>query len=470
MKDKTGQILYVGKAKNLKKRVSSYFSGGKASLRLDPIKQYMAENVVRIESYSTKTELEALIWEDRLIKQIQPKYNVKQKDDSSYPYLVLTTHEEFPRLLARRLPHERSDEKSVGFREFNGDLYYGPLTPAKKLYSILKVLRKLYKLIPREGNCFKEKRACLYYDIEICPAPCVGLIDSGSYVRQVDSLKRFLSGGSKLVKKVVNEKMRFASSNLKYEDALFWKEVGEDIDRFFINEDDRRSYAAIDISSISGKFSVAGIVFYKNGKFVKSEYRKIRLSGSSDIEAMNEALERYFGLIKNKRSALPDFLIIDGSQVHLASAKKIKEKLGIDTTLIAISKEHQISKGFSGELVSRVIRRKSDAADSVIFEDGEKLEKLSRLEFYQLIQKLRDQAHRFAISYHRTKRKRESFLSVLDEIEGIGRKRKALLLVRFGSIERIKTASLEELCSVKGISIKMANNITKALKERAADR
>ncbi|NOZ83466.1 MAG: GIY-YIG nuclease family protein, partial [Epsilonproteobacteria bacterium] len=224
MKDRANQILYVGKAKNLRKRVSSYFQDGKPNIKLDPIKQHMIKNVAGIETLNTKTELDALIWEDRLIKEIQPKYNIKQKDDSSYPYLVLTMHDEFPKLLTRRLPHERlSDAAPAGFREISGDLYYGPLTPAKKLYSILKILRKLYKLIPRESNCFVEKRACIYYDIDICPAPCVGFIDGISYRRQIDSLKRFLDGGSKLAMKVISDKMRFASQHLQYEDALFWK-------------------------------------------------------------------------------------------------------------------------------------------------------------------------------------------------------------------------------------------------------
>ncbi|GMT43372.1 MAG: hypothetical protein IEMM0003_0191 [bacterium] len=464
MKDRANQILYVGKAKNLRKRVGSYFQDGKPSIKLDPIKQHMIKNVAGIETLNTKTELDALIWEDRLIKEIQPKYNIKQKDDSSYPYLVLTMHDEFPKLLIRRLPHKRlSNDMPEGFREISGDLYYGPLTPAKKLYSILKILRKLYKLIPRESNCFAEKRACIYYDINICPAPCVGFIDNISYRKQTDSLRRFLDGGSKLAMKVISDKMRFASQHLQYEDALFWKETARDIDRFFINENDHRSYAAIDISSISGKFCVAGIVFYKNGKFIKSEYRKIGLCSVSDIDAMNEAVKKYFVLIKDKRSQLPEFFIIDGGDCHISGIKKIKESLDIKTTLIAISKEHQIQTGFSGLKVSKVIRRKSGANDNIFYENREKIEKFNRLELYQLVQRLRDEAHRFAVSYHRKKRKQESFLSILDDIDGIGKKRKGMLLAKFGSLERIKAASADELCSIKGITPRMTERIAKAL-------
>ncbi len=460
MKDSCGQILYVGKSKCLKKRIGSYFSSAGANERLDPVKQHMIRNVAKIETLVTKTELDALTWEDKLIKEIQPKYNVKQKDDSSYPYIVLTTHEKFPKLLSRRLsPSEHAASATPELKTINGDLYYGPLTPAKKLYSILRILRKLYKLIPREGNCLNEKRTCIYYDIGICPAPCVGLIDEKSYQKQIAAIKRFLKGGNRM-RKMANEKMRFASSRMMYEDAWFWKSVISDIDSFFQRDKDE-TYAAVDISSISGSFPVAGIIFYRSGSFVKSEYRKISLHSSDDIGAMREAAERYFELIKNGKSKLPKFVVLDGGINHLSSIKKIKNDMGINTTLIAISKEHQLKKTFNGKIVSRVIRRKSDAADHILTENES--DTYDTLEFYQLIQKLRDESHRFAVSYHRKKRSNQSFASELDGINGIGTVLKMKLLSKFGSVEKIKEADISKLSSIKGISKKLALNITEQI-------
>ncbi len=405
--------------------------------------------------------MDALTWEDKLIKEMQPKYNIKQKDDSSYPYIVLTTHEKFPKLLARRIsPSEHTASVIPEFQTINGDLYYGPLTPAKKLYSILKVLRKLYKLIPREGNCLNEKRACIYYDIGICPAPCVGLIDEKSYKKQISAIKLFFKGGNQM-RKIVNEKMRFASSRMMYEDAWFWKGIIDDIDSFFQNDDKDKTYAAIDISSISGSFPVAGIVFYRARGFVKSEYRKISLHNADDIGAMKEAAARYFELIKSGKSKLPKFIILDGGAAHLACIKKIKDDMGINTTLIAISKEHEFKKAFSGKIISRVIRRKSEAADLILTENQSDL--YNTLEFYQLVQKLRDESHRFAVNYHRKKRSRQSFTSELDGIDGIGTVRKMKLLSKFGSVKRIKEAGISELSSIKGISEKLAINIAKQI-------
>ena len=385
-----------------------------------------------------------------------------QKDDSSYPYIVLTTHEKFPKLLAKRLsPSEHTASATPEFQTINGDLYYGPLTPAKKLYSILRVLRKLYKLIPREGNCINEKRTCIYYDIGICPAPCVELIDKTSYRKQISAIKRFLKGGNQM-RKMANEKMRFASSRMMYEDAQFWKGVIDDIDSFFQSEDKEKTYAAIDISSISGSFPVAGIVFYRDREFVKSEYRKISLHSADDIGEMKEAATRYFGLIKSGKSKLAKFIILDGGAAHLACIKKIKDDMGIDTTLIAISKEHQLQKAFSGKIISKVIRRKSEAADHILTENQS--DAYNTLEFYQLVQKLRDESHRFAVNYHRKKRSKQSFASELDGMDGVGTILKMKLLLKFGSVKKMKEADISEFSSIKGISKKLAINIANQMK------
>ncbi len=146
---------------------------------------------------------------------------------------------------------------------------------------------------------------------------------------------------------------------------------------------------------------------------------------------------------------------------HLSSIKKIKDDMGINTTLIAISKEHQLKKTFNGKIVSRVIRRKSDAADHILTENES--DTYNTLEFYQLIQKLRDESHRFAVSYHRKKRSNQSFASGLDGINGIGTVLKMKLLSKFGSVEKIKEADISKLSSIKGISEKLALNITEQI-------
>ena len=461
MKDAAGGILYVGKAGSLKRRVSSYFrkdSGLSDRIRL------MVKKVTDISYIVTSSEAEALITESAYIKRYRPRYNVALKDDKSYPYLKLTVNEDFPRLLITRKTEDA------------GALYYGPYTDVKLLRRALRIMKKVFPL----RTCRKmPKKVCLNYHIRQCYGPCVDAISKGSYDDIVQELRLFLEGERDELIESLSTKMREASSKKHFEKAAALrdrivalsvvprnaggashpgsgagdveKEAGpyDEITalRFLLGlKRVPRRIEAFDISNTGGAEATGSMITFKDGRPRKSDYRKFRIrdtGGIDDYKMIREIVRRRYIRVKEEKLPCPDLIIIDGGKGHLNSALSVLKELGFERlTVIGIAKrfEHIYLK---------------DRKEPVIFSRHSAV--------LHLIQRLRDEAHRFAVKYHRRLRSKRSRGSVLDGIDGIGEKRKNLLLGTFGSVENIRKAGAEGIASLKGIDKKTAERVIRKL-------
>jgi len=522
MKDDT-EILYIGKAKSLKHRLSSYFQknlndkAGDIISRTTDIRFFVCEN-----------EVDALLLESNLIKEYKPKYNIRLKDDTKYPYLKITD-EEFPRILVTR--------------DIEDGKIYGPFSSAKALRKTLKFMRKLFPL--RSCSTLKKKE-CLEFHIGLCPAPCTDRIREGEYQKNVDRLIKFLEGKTDELISELSEDMQKASEDLDYERAALIRDrigalekirikqtvnlpVLGDLDVVVFPGEKKRCYTVLlmrrgrivgkhqyvlectfeefltqfytdhlippeillqspldsllsqflekrrgttvtitvprrgrkrkllemaekdaeihlkyvygelellrdelglkgipvriegyDISNIMGTNATASQVTFINGVPSKKHYRHYRIltRGIDDYAMMEEVLQRRF---KN-REVLPDLMLIDGGKGHLHVALKTLQRLGLDVPVVALAKKEE----------------------EVFSKDLGPVSELSK----QLLISVRDEAHRFAISYHKTLRKKALTKSVLDDVRGIGVRRKKLLMNRFGSVDAMKKLSKEELNAV----------------------
>jgi len=384
MKGEKGETLYVGKALNLKKRVSSYFQPRR---NLPERIKTLVQNVRNITYIPTRTEAEALIYENGLIKQLSPKYNVALRDDKSYPMLKLTAGEKFPRLFITR--QKRTD----------GSIYYGPYTDAKLLRSALVILRQIFPL----RSCGKmKKKACLNYHIKQCLSPCEGRADGTKYGEIVSELKMFLEGKRSELLKCLSEKMAASSKAEKFEEAVLYKSrlealssvkeavtyapIGELEELGTILGIKRRpdTIEAFDVSNIMGESAVGSMIYFYKGRPRKSEYRKFKIktvSGIDDYAMMREIVSRRYSRLVAEKRVLPDLILIDGGKGHLAAAADELEKLGLARIpVIGIAKEFE-----------RIYTK--DRLDPIVLPRESKT--------LHLLERIRDEAHRFAISYHR---------------------------------------------------------------------
>lgn len=567
---KAKKIIYIGKAKNLKKRLSSYFSGNK-----DEKTKSLVENIEEIEYFISNTELDALILENNLIKKHKPKYNIMLKDNKTYPYLKLS-FEKFPKLSIVRNTKYLNDKKAE---------YYGPY-PSGAFY-LLDILQKnfLVRTCNKDMNKIYEK-PCLRYYMKYCIAPCVNKSLESEYNENIKEIKKVLSGNYNEILEELNEKMLNFSDNMNFEKALIYREkikeikrisenqiseYGKDIDEdvfiskkegnkifiFVLNiregkiigknstnidlnnfyDDDTfteilityyskisipknlileneyldkmellknyfklildkninfyfpivksrrkellemaklnleeeikkyynqkqinekgikdlkeilslrnypRKIECYDISNIQGKDAIASMSYALEGKALTKQYRKYKIRGKDspdDFYMIREVLERRYSKLDIKD--YPDLILIDGGKGQLSSAFEILEKYNVleKVDLISIAKKEEI-----------VFKWNTDIEY--------KLSKFS--EALKILQRLRDEAHRFGITYHRKLRSKRVISSELDDIKGIGEIRKKKLFEKFKTIENIKNASLEELSKIIPL------NIAKNLKE-----
>ncbi|MFA5144162.1 MAG: excinuclease ABC subunit UvrC [Candidatus Omnitrophota bacterium] len=455
MKDTFGRVLYVGKAVNLRKRVSSYFYPHRA---LNERLSRMVRLVADIEYMSAATEAEALIYENSLIKQLSPKYNVALRDDKSYPLLKLTVNEKFPRLFITR--------RKAG----DGAVYYGPYANAKLLREAVLILRQIFPL----RTCGKlPKKACLNYHIRQCLAPCVGGVSDSEYGEIVSELKLFLEGRRTELLKLLTERMTAASRAENFEraaqlrgriealsslnkDSVSYKPAGqiEELRQVLGIKGPLDVIEAFDVSNIMGKDAVGSMICFYKGRSRKSEYRKFKIStvkGIDDYAMMREIVSRRYSRLLEEKERLPDLVLIDGGRGHLASAVGELEKLGLaGIPAIGIAKparptEHPRT---DGEFEHIYLKGRQDAI--VLPKESKAL---------HLLVMIRDEAHRFAISYHKSLTSKRMGVSLLDGIGLIGARRKEALLKHFGSFDDIKKASFEELLTVRGMNEAAARNI-----------
>lgn len=385
MKDAGGSVIYVGKANDIRKRVSTYF-------RASPVRnERTASLVLQVKDISyipAATSAEALIYENGLIKRLCPKYNVALKDDKSYPLLKLTVNEKFPRLIMTR---EKKDD---------GALYYGPYTNAKLLKEALKILQILFPL----RTCNKiPKKECLQFHINQCLAPCIGKIDERRYNDLVSQLKLFLEGRRAELLKFLSDKMKGLSKEERFEEALEYRTRLEALSAV---KENRIAYRpadeleelkdvlglkskierieAFDISNIMGTEACGSLVYFRKGRPDKNEYRRFKIrtvSRIDDYSMMREIVRRRYARILAENRERPDLIIIDGGKGHLSAALGELEKLGLgDVPAIGIAKEfeHVYVKGRKEPII---LPKESKAL--------------------HLLERVRDEAHRFAVSYHR---------------------------------------------------------------------
>lgn len=569
------EVIYVGKAKDIKKRVSSYFNKNLPS----PRTRMMVSNIVNIETTVTRSEAEALLLENNLIKGLMPRYNVLFRDDKSYPYITLTG-DEFSRLAFHRGTQRK------------GHQYFGPFPNSVAVRESIQLLQKVFKLRTCENTVFANRsRPCLQHQIERCTAPCVGLIAEADYRNDVHQAALFLQGKTTEVMDVLAEQMNTAAANQDYEMAVVFRDriqalrqvqakqfvsdfnvadadviactelegqhcinlvmirggrhlgdrsympknsegetlensveaflaqhyvaqntpplivTGIKIETAVLEEvlseqagrkvkintnaigdkrvwlkmaqtnaelalsqraatsanqsaklvalrealnlpDSTERMECFDISHTMGEATVGSCVVFDHGDMQNSEYRRYNITGitpGDDYAAMRDVLTRRYKKVAAGEGKRPDLVFIDGGKGQLGVAIEVMAEVGLeDILLVGIAKGEERKPGL----------------ETMIFSDtGEMINLQKDNKGLHLLQQIRDEAHRFAITGHRAKRAKARLHSSLEDIEGIGAKRRKALLTRFGGLDGVKSASIDEIANVEGISQNLAEKI-----------
>jgi len=389
-KDAAGKIIYIGKAKSLKKRVSSYFT------RLLSAKtQALVAKVADIEYALTPSEAQAEILEASLIKEKQPYYNISLKDDKSFP-LIKISDEEFPGVSICRRKQPQKGDKS---------LYFGPYTDAASLRQAFKVMRRIFGF----RSCkTMPKQACLYCRLGLCPAPCVGNISCAEYRELISQIKLFLGSKYEELLGRLSVNMKQAAKEKKFEEAgrirdqinalsvfrqaspmqAVFSEL-EDLKNALKLEKLPERIEAFDISNISGRQATGSMVSFFRGKPDKNNYRRFRIkteTGIDDYAMLREVVSRRYKRVKEENLSLPDLVLIDGGKAHLSVAEGEIKKIGLDLALASIAKEKE-NIYVRGRAMP--IRFKHDTPA------------------LNLIRRVRDEAHRFAVAYHHILRRKK---------------------------------------------------------------
>jgi len=412
MKDAAGVVIYVGKATNLRSRAGSYFLKAAA---VDQRTADWVKNIADADFMPCESEVDALLVESRLIKDIQPAHNKVLKDDKTFPYLQISTHEDFPRVEVTREPANK------------GVKLYGPFPSAGSLRGAVQVLQRIFKFrtctldITEGDEQWKWFRPCLLASIKQCTAPCNARIGKEEYKKDIKRLHLFLQGNKKRLLKQMKDEMLAASKELEFEKAAKLRdeiEMLESLDRrgeldthaqpevFYVDpkkglaglrqvlklKETPRSIEGVDIAHLGGGETVASLVKFIDGLPFKPGYRRFKIKnvkGIDDFRSIHEVVARRFQRLSDENDAFPDILLIDGGKGQLSSAVAAFESLGIDPpTLISLAKKNE------------EIYRPGESEPLV----------LSRHAFsLRLLQYVRDEAHRFAQHYHHILRSKSQF-------------------------------------------------------------
>jgi excinuclease ABC subunit C len=449
MKDKKGEVLYIGKAVSLRRRVTSYFSGREA---VSPKVAVMIAKIEDIDTIETPTEVDALLLEANLINEYSPRYNTRQKDDKSFP-LIKISAEKFPLLTLTRSKTEKKAR------------YYGPYTDG---YLLREAVRIIHSLFPIRKCSSLPKKPCLYYHLGQCIAPCFKPEVKPEHDALIQEICSFLGGGKKSFIDYLTEGMEEASKDYRYEEAQVYKEQIEALGRlrkkrFYTSrpqagiglsatqelkrllglETVPERVACIDISNIRGTHTVASKVTFYRELPEKNDYRKYHIktvAGIDDTASIAEVVRRLVHALKEgKETFRPDLLMIDGGKGQLNAAFKVlKAEEFLDMKLMAIAKRFEHL--FLPEQKEPLVLEKDSPA-------------------LRFLMKVRDEAHRFAVSFHRRLREKALSRSFLDDIPGIGEKRKRMLLQRYSSSDQIAHADINELAGLPGMNRKIATRI-----------
>jgi len=396
-KDKNGTVLYIGKAKSLRKRVSSYFNK-----KSDIKTSVLLERLHNIDYVVTASELDALLLEDDLVKKYKPRYNISLKDDKAYPYLKLTVKEEWPRLfLARR-------------KKKDGAFYFGPYQGGM-VRAVIRLVKKMFSIRwCKESPMRMRQQACLYYRIGNCAGPCVGKIRREDYMALVQGIILLLEGKMEDALAKLKQEMQKASRDRDFERAAYLRDRIKLLEKMLEGKELGRAPAprilsavtalkkelklkgspmrveAFDVSNIQGTNIVGSMVVFFGGLPLKQEYRRFRVKTvrqkANDVAAIYEIIKRRYAGSLAKKLDVPDLILIDGGGAQLSAGLKALKEAGLkETSVISLAKrEEEIC------LPKRAKPLKLSKSSSAL----------------QLLQRIRDEAHRFAVSYHRLKREK----------------------------------------------------------------
>ncbi len=384
MKSKNGQILYVGKATSLKKRVGSYF------LRSSSVKtDILISQVTDIDHIACESPEQALILEAALIKEKKPKYNIALRDSKSYPYIEIS-REQFPRIFISRP------------KVFKEKILFGPYPKAGTLRSALIMIRKVF---PYRTCRIMPKSPCLFFHLKLCPAPCIGKISFSRYKETIDDISKILKGKRKELIKSIEKKMHKLSAQKKFEQAARLRDKLSAIESLYegrprahqiISLKETLNLAqlplvieAIDISSLGKTDSVGSLVTFRDGVPDKNNYRRFlirEVKGQDDYAKIAEVVRRRYRRLIEEKSRLPDLIIIDGGKGHVMTAQHQLKLLGIKTSVIGIAKRNE-EVWFTHKREPLVIDKDAPCL--------------------HLIQRIRDEAHRFAHAYQLIRRRKK---------------------------------------------------------------
>ena len=574
MQGKDGEALYVGKARDLKKRVSSYFQKTAQSPRI----QMMLGQVASVEVTATRSEAEALLLENNLIKSLAPRYNILFRDDKSYPYLAITGHA-FPRLGFHRGAKDKQHR------------YFGPFPHAYAVRESIQLLQRVFRLRTCEDTVFANRsRPCLLHQIQRCTAPCTGRISAEKYAEDVRNAELFLEGREDDVIGNLNEKMKASAQGRHYEEAAIYRDqvralsrmqarqyvesnrgvdadvvacaidggiacvnlvmirtgrhvgdrsffpsnadgaaeaevisafleqhyleqpapplivTGEEVEldlenieiihpshgerRVWLDMARKNALLAIaqrvrdratqegrlqalrealglpegaqriecfDISHTMGEATVASCVVYDRQQMQKSEYRRFNIreiTPGDDYAAMRQVLGRRYERVSAEAGRIPDLVLIDGGRGQVSAARSALVELGLHQVCVV-----GVAKG---------PERKPGLEELILESEARSLELPPTNPGLHLIQAIRDEAHRFAVVGHRARRGKSRTTSMLNEIPGIGAKRRQALIEHFGGLRGVQAAAIDDIAKVEGISRALAERIYKHLHESAA--
>ncbi|MEG2074900.1 MAG: excinuclease ABC subunit UvrC [Victivallaceae bacterium] len=464
-RDRFGKVIYVGKAANLRRRMSSYFQESKIRTA-DPKLRSLLNSIGYWEFHPVKNEEESLILESQLIKSYAPHYNILMRDDKRYLLLKINLHEDFPTFVPARV--KKNDNCQ----------YFGPFPNGSALRSTLEFLLRYFKLrqCPDANPSPESRQRCLKRIIKDCCAPCTGEISVGEYHEKIDAMLKVLAGDiAPLLAEQQNLMTQYAEkcdfehaartrdviANLQ---AVFGKRVrafeggvipasptgmaaADDLQQHLQLPHQLRRIECFDISNILGKLAVGSMVCALDGRPRPDQYRRFRIKTvfqSDDFAMMQEVFTRHYGRKLAENRPMPDLVVVDGGKGQLSSAIEALVASGIPPLPIIGLAKREEEIFIPGREESLKLDRHSPGL--------------------RLLQALRDEAHRFAITYHRALRNRLITESILDEIPGVGEKRKQQLLRTFGSIRALRHSNAGEISQrVPGIGFETAQKICEKL-------
>lgn len=457
MKDRLGRIIYVGKARSLKKRVSSYFQRGRAATVEQPKIRALIDLIADVETIEVKSEPEALLLEGKLIKQWRPRYNTDFVDDKRFLLVRVDLTEELPRFRLTRLKKEDRSR------------YFGPFAHSGLLRKTLAQMRRQFGILLSDTNPqqLPDGSWRLYDDVREELYGTENIVTSEAYRRRVEDACAFLEGKSHEWLETLRQEMTDAASRHEFEKAAELRDVVfalqetlrktrrfERIDPTRLLVDDEalellqralalpappQTMECFDISHISGTFVVASMVHFAQGRPDKNNYRRFRIKsfmGNDDFRAMEEVVGRRYRRLAEEGRPFPDLVVIDGGRGQIGAALKAFVALGLTPpALIGLAKQHE----------------------TIIFPDERPPLNLPISHpGLNLLQRMRDEAHRFANTYNADLRSKKIRESVLDDMPGLGTKRRAALISHFGSMDRLRAASPEEIAEVDGLGPRFA--------------